>query len=264
MWRAEIYNMDCLDSCHAFQNETWCFPLQPYHIVCNAVLNRLESAAKAEGSRGATAIRQLRADLAADVQKLPLDDRIGARATSDSQLDLNQSKLFMTDHSKRQRLLQVVADPFNPVTVHYRGRTVLRQVPLSVLLSSLHYAWTVWSLRTVVSPDTLSRYQQAMSAFCEAWTALAWEHTPWVHWMACHSTAYLSVYETMYVFSSIPTEYRHKGFKLDISHSCMAWKLTRPTYTQRSLAHVIRMHALDLILLQDNLVKTRRKRQFQK
>ena len=78
--------MDCLDSCHAFQNETWCFPLQPYHIVCNAVLNRLESAAKAEGSRGATAIRQLRADLAADVQKLPLDDRIGARATSDSQL----------------------------------------------------------------------------------------------------------------------------------------------------------------------------------
>ena len=119
------------------------------------------------------------------------------------------------------------------------------------MLNTLYYAWTIWSMRTPVPESAICRYTQSMAQFCEAWTACAWEPTPWVHWMGCHSAAYLTLYKSLYVFSSIPSEYRHKGFKLDISHSCMAWKMTRPAYTQRSLAHVIRMHALDLILLRD-------------
>ena len=37
-------------------------------------------------------------------------------------------------------------------------------------------------------------------------------------------------------------------------------EMTKPVYSHRSLAHVVRMHALDLVLMKDKVVKGRKKR----
>ena len=231
-----------------------------HEVVCNALFKRVSTAAKDEGSAALGEIRQLRADLATDIQRLPMSDRVAPRSTSEAQLDLNQAKLFIQDREKKQRFLQIVTDRMAGITVPFRGHQVLRQVPLTIMLSALHEAWSVWSLRTLATHDIILSYERAMARFGEAWTACGWKPTLWVHWMVCHSASYLSLHKTLYAFSSIPTEYRHKFFKLDVSHSCMAWKMSRPAYSQRSLQHVVRMHALDLILMRDITVKGHKKR----
>lgn len=219
------------------------------------MVSRIESTSKEEGSRAAAAIRKLRADLAADVQRLPMDERVAPRSSSEAQFDLSQAKLFLRDKAKRDSLLHIVTESLNPCTVPYRGRLVHRQVPVAVMLNALTEAWRVWTLPTLATTADIAAYEKAMCQFGEAWSACQWDDTVWVHWMVCHSSAYLSMHKSLRVFSSIPTEYKHKHFKLDVSHCCMAWKMTRPAYTQRSLAHVIRMHALDLALSEESLVK---------
>ena len=229
-------------------------------IVCNAILKRLQSAAKDEASGALGELRQLRADIAADVQGLPQQDRIGPRAKTESQLDLNQAKLFLSDASKRQRLLRIVTDRMSTVTITFRGRTVQRQVPLSVMLTALFDAWKVWNMHTIATPSVIEQYAKSVALFVETWTAFGWKPTLWVHWFAFHSHTYLSMYKSIFAFSSIPTEYKHRSFKRDVAHSCMAWKMTKPVYSHRSLAHVVRMHALDLVLMKDKVVKGRKKR----
>ena len=216
--------------------------------------------AKEQGGPAAAAIRQLRADLSADVQRLPMEDRIAPRPGSEGNIDLSQAKLFLSQKTYRIRLLTIVADHFATCTVPYQGRTVSLQVPVAVLLNALCSAWAIWTQRTLVSADVAKSYEKDMQLFAAAWQACNWAPTVWVHWMVHHSPTCLTAYHSLYVFSSIPTEYRHKHFKLDISHSCMAWKMTRPAYTQRSLAHVLRMHALDIVLAEETLLKGQRKR----
>ena len=60
--------------------------------------------------------------------------------------------------------------------------------------------------------------------FGEAWGALLWKSTPWVHWLVVHSAHLLMEHRSIRMFSSIPTEYRHRAFKLDIQHSYLGNK----------------------------------------
>ena len=71
--------------------------------VCNVIFKRLQNAAKEEAAGGVPELRQLRSDLQADVQRLPLDARVAPRSSSETQLDLSQAKLFMHDRKYRDR-----------------------------------------------------------------------------------------------------------------------------------------------------------------
>ena len=44
------------------------------------------------------------------------------------------------------------------------------------------------------------------------------ESSVWVHWMVCTNGAYLHRWGNFIKFSSIPTEWRNKAFKIDIIH----------------------------------------------
>ena len=46
-------------------------------------------------------------------------------------------------------------------------------------------------------------------------------------------------------FSSIPTEWRNKSFKMDIRHCFQGWKLSKPYVTRWALRHSLHLDALD-------------------
>ena len=64
-----------------------------------------------------------------------------------------------------------------------------------------------------------------------------------------HSPFFMRTYRTLYLFSSIPTEHKNQGFKLDVKHVFKGWALRRPAFTRSGLAHLVSMNALDQKLL---------------
>lgn len=67
----------------------------------------------------------------------------------------------------------------------------------------------------------------------------------------------------MYVFSSVPCERRNIRFKMDIRHCFLGYTISRPHLAQRSLAHVVHLHALDhglLLLNLGNKVKCKKRK----
>lgn len=57
------------------------------------------------------------------------------------------------------------------------------------------------------------------------------------------------MHRTLSVFSSIPTEHRHRRFKLDLAHSFRGGRRCKHYLSKGGLLHVLHMHALDLGLL---------------
>ena len=75
--------------------------------------------------------------------------------------------------------------------------------------------------------------------------ALGWSFPVWVHLVVCHSGAHLQRWGNFIKFSSIPTEWRNKGFKMDIRHCFQGWKLSKPYVTRWGLRHALHLDALD-------------------
>ena len=52
--------------------------------------------------------------------------------------------------------------------------------------------------------------------------------------------------KSLYVFSSIPIEYRNRAFKIRLKSSLRWWCLKRPRVTRPSMAHVVNTAALSV------------------
>ena len=86
----------------------------------------------------------------------------------------------------------------------------------------------IWQHREAVPVPMLEQYDTWVGQFANCWQALTWKPTVWVHWVAVHSAAHLRMHGNLHIFSSIPTERRHQGFKRDLRHAFQGWKITRP------------------------------------
>ena len=75
---------------------------------------------------------------------------------------------------------------------------------------------------------------------------LRWKPTVWVHWAVAHSGFYVERYRSIYLFSSIPTEFRNSRFKVELRNCFKGWSVRRPLLNRWGLKHVVNMHALDL------------------
>ena len=113
------------------------------------------------------------------------------------------------------------------------------------LLCHLAAMHSVWSAKKFVEPEELARYQHHLNTFRSAWIGLGWKPTVWVHWVCAHSLWFLQTYQTLYAFSSIPTEHRHQRFKLDLRNTCAAYKFKDPSRCKGYLQRCIQLDALD-------------------
>ena len=70
------------------------------------------------------------------------------------------------------------------------------------------------------------------------WDKLGWKATPWVHWTIAHSHYFFAKYRTLYLFSSVPAEHRHRQFKMQVKNSMCGWSLQKPCVSKRGLRHL--------------------------
>ena len=78
------------------------------------------------------------------------------------------------------------------------------------------------------------------------WQALGWKPTPWVHCTMAHSHYFLAKYRTLYLFSSVPAEHRHRRFKVQVKNSMREWSLQKPRVSKRGLRRVLNMETMQI------------------
>lgn len=224
--------------------------------IANIILDRLESL---NLSRLTSVVRNIRNTLSLEASQVSVEDRIGWRPRTPNQIDLTQAKLFMDKLDFHKEIVDCVRQS-SLIRVLYKGSEVGLQVPIQVILNLFRRLRVFWQQRTLFTHADIATYTSYASEFGIAWSACGWKSTLWVHWLVEHSPILVKKWRNIACFSSIPTEYRHRTFKLDIKHSFMGNKLTRPRFASRGFAHVLHLHMLDLALLPDTLKNRKRQR----
>ena len=204
-------------------------------------------------------VAAIRHEISLDSVNVLPEDRIGLRPPTENQLDMTQTKKFMSQPNLILRIGKTVRLHILK-KVQYKGSNVNFYVPLHVVLTNFFHCHSIWHKPGTLDPKDIESYTKWCTEFGEAWSALSWKSTPWVHWMLVHSIAVLKKHRTIRLFSSTPTEYRHRMFKLDIQHSFLGNKLTRPMFAQRGFAHVLLLQFVDMQLLADQKNNKKRKR----
>ena len=130
--------------------------------------------------------------------------------------------------------------------MRWEGNTWLKtSAVLHLMLQACYYMQKIWRHVGPVPVDQRQRYACMVTQFPKAWGALGWSVPVWVHWVVCHSGAHLQRWGNFIKFSSIPTEWRNKSFKMDIRHCFQGWKLSKPYVTRWGLRHALHLDALD-------------------
>ena len=125
-------------------------------------------------------------------------------------------------------LVHVVAI-YCPHVVRWEGNRWLRtSAVLHLMLPASYYMQEIWRHVGPISMDQRQRYACMVAQFTKAWEALGWSVPVWVHWLVCHSGAHPQRWGNFIEFSSIPTEWRNKSFKMDICHCFHGRKLSKP------------------------------------
>ena len=180
------------------------------------------------------------------VQLLPPVEQIGPRPTSKGSVDLTGGKLFLLSQTLHTTHIEIVERRAPTLTVTWEGgRQIKFSACLRILFRSLHSLYTLWSQKETLTPDQLFSYDNSIKNLHKSWLALGWKPAVWVHWVCAHSSFYVHTFRSIYSFTSIPIEYRHQKFKMDLRHAFEGWKFANPLVTSRWLTRVVNLDALD-------------------
>lgn len=169
-----------------------------------------------------------------------------ARRTKQTEIDLTAGRLFLRDPKHATSLLDVIGRHAGATMVPWEpDRNIPMKSALQVLLNAMRGIYSLWSKSTVLHANDLVTYAKFVQTMRQAWKALAWKLTPWVHWVLSHSVAVLNSFRTLYIFSSIPTEARHRAFKHDLRRCCYRGRRTNPSRVAQSFATLVERNAMD-------------------
>ena len=130
--------------------------------------------------------------------------------------------------------------------VRWGGNRWLRtSAVLHLMLQACYYMPKIWRHVGPVPMDQRQRYACMVAQFTKALKAPGWSVPVWVHGVVCHNGAHLQRSGNFIKFSSIPTEWRNKSFKMDIRQCFQGWKLSKPYVTRWELSHALHRNALD-------------------
>lgn len=215
-------------------------------MLANAILKRLLTFASSISPQCASEVRLFVQRIAWDAKGIPVSERLAPRPTKPGTLDLTAGRIFATSQALHAELVAAVQARVSTPLQWEGNRVVHFHTVLHVLLTSLRHMHGVWTLRGKVTTPQLEQYCSHASKFGQAWRALSWKGTVWVHWVVVHSAHLLTLHGSLSAFSSIPTEHKHKIFKVDVRHSFHGGRDRKRHLTSGGLEHVVNKHALDL------------------
>ena len=77
----------------------------------------------------------------------------------------------------------------------------------------MHWLHALWRKQEWLTQEELKDMEYWCDCLGEAWGKLQWGVTPLVHCVVVHSAYFASRFGDLYMFPSIPTEYRNQPFK---------------------------------------------------
>ena len=162
-------------------------------------------------------------------------------------IDLSIAHLFLSSSVNIQSVISILQShnlshdiPYGP------DRKLHFHVVIKFLLLALFDIYAFWRRKDILADADLIMYNDRVNSFRLCWVSLGWKPALWVHWVCAHSPYYIRQHRNLYVFSSLPTERRHQGFKLDLRHAFQGWKVASPIVAARFLRTVVENDALDL------------------
>ena len=211
---------------------------------------------------------------------LPVEQRIAPRPVKPGTLDITATGVFIDGEEHQQQLLSLVqaillhdSSPLVPLlhllvhlapldvcdwrciclthsiglTLPYGpgGRHTLVIAVLRILFRTLRTVYAAWHQKTYLTDSDVDAYAKSVVQIQQCWHAFKWKPSVWLHWLVAHSTYFIRVHRSMYLFSSIPSEHKHQSFKRDIRHSFQGWKLVNPRMSIRGLRHVVELDGID-------------------
>ena len=216
--------------------------------VGTGIGKRLKDSARTWGSPGALrAVSHFISNLRQEAKHIPVAERVMLAPSKEKEhtLDINASRLFFETPELHAELVRIVAMYCTHVVRWEGNRWLKTSAVLHLMLQACYYMQKIWRHVGPVLMDRRQRYACMVTQFTKAWGALGWSVPVWVHWVVCHSGAHLQRWGNFIKFSSIPTEWRNKSFKMDIRHCFQGWKLSKPYVTRWGLTHALHLDALD-------------------
>ena len=190
-------------------------------------------------------VRRFVGDIMSRVHELAPEDQLGPRPTKQGAVDLTGGKLFLSDGAQHASLVEIVAKHGTDRNVLFDHRHMKFHAVFRILLRSIHTLHMFWNQKEKLTNSDFLSYVSDVDLLHNTWTSLHWKPSVWLHWVCAHSTFYMSTYRSISSFSSIPTEYRHQTFKMDLRHAFEGWKFKNPLLTQRWLCRVVDLDSLD-------------------
>ena len=216
--------------------------------VGTGIGRRLKDSARTWGSTGALrAVSHFISNLRQEAKHIPVAERVMGAPSKEKEhtLDINASRLFFQTPELHAELVRIVAMYCSHVVKWEGNKWLKTSAVLHLMLQARYYMQKIWRQVRLVPMDQRQRYASMVTPFTKAWGALGWSVPVWVHWVVCHSGAHLQRWGNFIKFSSIPTEWRNKSFKMDIRHCFQGWKLSKPYVTRWGLRHALHLDALD-------------------
>jgi hypothetical protein len=189
--------------------------------------------------------RRLVEALMGEARSVPRAEVVTTIRVGKGTVDLTGAKLFLTEAARRQKLIDCVEQNAPDQWCTYNGTRFKVVAAVRLLVGHLAQMYDSWGTKKKLKPEDLAKYRSSLDVFRAAWVGLGWKPTVWVHWVCAHSLFFLQQTQTLYAFSSIPTEHRHQRFKLDFKNTCPAWKFKDPSRCKGFLKRCIELDALD-------------------
>lgn len=223
--------------------------------VCNVLLKRLKVHAEGIGREAVNDLDKLCITLKGDADLIPPKGRLAARLTKPGEMDLTTARLLVETVSYHSALSELLKKHCPNLTVPWDPpRVIPAHLALALALRALHVLHALWRKKDPLTDSDVSLHEKSAHNLAKAWKAFNWKVTPWIHWTTSHSTHFAKKYKSIYLFSSIPTEMRHKTFKLDVRHAFLGGRRKAPARCAKGLTKLLDNDALDKGLIVKRLL----------
>ena len=152
------------------------------------------------------------AELLHEARSIPAAERkeLLPRKAKEGTFDISTARLFWDRPRLQQRLFSALQTHFPTIVCN----GVCMYVLVAVFLRDFGALQKLWRKKEPLTDVEVASAKTLCQSIGTCWQALGWKPTPRVHWTVAHSHYFLAKYRTLYLFSSVPAEHRHRRFKV--------------------------------------------------
>ena len=187
--------------------------------ICNADCKRLsgnvsEWLAHGPGKGFFGTLQATSAEFSQEVARIPISERIAMQPTKDGQFDITSSCFLLMNPIWQQCVVDLICEFYPQRRVH--GHPYYVDIVLHALMTCTAKLQTLWHYKAWLTNAQVEDGKGAAARLGRFWEMLRWKAMLWAHWVVAHCGFYMERNASIYLFSSIPTEFRISRLKVEL------------------------------------------------